>query len=68
MKETFDLTNSQYLNRKYYEFYSKKGYIPEVFMPYDCAEVRGAVHCITTMCGSPCGSSSMLIIERKQIE
>ena len=35
----FNLTYSEYVNRKYREFYEKHGYIPKYFNPYNCREI-----------------------------
>ena len=35
----FNLTYSEYVNRKYREFYEKHGYLPKYFNPYNCSEI-----------------------------
>ncbi len=50
--------------KKYQEFYEKNGYIPEMFNPYNCAEITDIAPCITTHCANECSSATVLIIEK----
>lgn len=59
----FELTSSNYVNKKYTEFYKKYGYIPKMFNPYNCSEITDIAPTITTQCGSMTSSSSICIIE-----
>ena len=59
----FELTSSNYVNKKYTEFYKKHGYIPKMFNPYNCSEITDIAPTITTQCGSMTSSSSICIIE-----
>jgi len=45
------LTTSDYINRKYSEFYEKHGYILEMFNPYNCCEIKDISQTITASCG-----------------
>lgn len=51
--------------KKYLEFYKKYGYIPEMFNPYNCREIKDICPTITTNCISTTHSSTVLIIEEK---
>ncbi len=52
-----------FVRKKYQEFYEKNGYIPEMFNPYNRAEVSDIAPCISTQCGSTTSSAAVLIIE-----
>ena len=55
--------NDGFVNRKYEEFYSKNGYIPNMFNPYNCNEIDDYSPTMTTQCGSTTSSSTVLIKE-----
>lgn len=55
--------NDGFVNRKYEEFYSKYGYIPSIFNPYNCSEINDYSPTMTTQCGSTTSSSTVLIKE-----
>lgn len=55
--------NDGFVNRKYEEFYSKNGYIPSMFNPYNCNEIDDYSPTMTTQCGSTTSSSTVLIKE-----
>lgn len=55
---------NNFVLRKYKEFYEKKGYIPEMFSPYNALEITDIAPTITTQCGSTTSSATVLIIER----
>ena len=59
----FELTSSEYVNKKYADFYKKHGYIPKMFNPYNCSEITDIAPTVTTQCGSMTSSSSIVIIE-----
>mgnify|MGYP005972934539 FL=1 len=59
----FELTSSNYVNKKYTEFYKKHGYIPKMFNSYNCSEITDIAPTLTTQCGSMTSSSSICIIE-----
>jgi hypothetical protein len=42
----------------------KKGYIPEMFSPYNALEITDVAPTITTQCGSTTSSATVLIIEK----
>ena len=50
--------------KKYQEFYAKNGYVPEMFNPYNKAEITDIAPCITTHCANECSSAAVLIIEK----
>ncbi len=54
---------SKYLRDKYKEFYDKKGYIPKMFNPYNCSEIKDIAPTLATNCGGLTVSSTVLIIE-----
>jgi hypothetical protein len=54
---------SDFVLKKYIEFYKKHGYIPPMFNPYNCAEIKDIAPCITTNCGNITTSAAVLIIE-----
>ena len=56
---------SIYLRDKYEEFYNKKGYIPKMFNPYNCSEIKDIAPTLATDCGSLTVSSTVLIMEEK---
>ena len=60
---SFDFTNSDYINNKYKLFFEKNGYIPEMFNPYNCAEITDIAPTQSCSCGSASSSASVLILE-----
>lgn len=54
---------SIYIKEKYKEFYNKKGYIPKMFNPYNCSEIKDIAPMLATNCGGLTVSSTVLIIE-----
>lgn len=52
-----------FVNKKYEEFYSKYGYMPSMFNPYNCSEINDYSPTMTTKCGSTTSSSTVLIKE-----
>lgn len=52
-----------YVDRKYREFYEKHGYIPKMFNPYNCNEIKDISPTLTANCGGTSSSSSILICE-----
>lgn len=54
---------SIYLKDKYEEFYNKKGYLPKMFNPYNCSEIKDIAPTLATNCGALTVSSTVLIIE-----
>ena len=57
---------NNFVLKKYNDFYKKHGYIPPLFNPYNCAEVKDVAPCITTKCGNTTTSATVLIIERER--
>lgn len=54
---------NNFVRKKYQEFYEENGYIPEMFNPYNGAEITDVAPCLSTVCGSKTASSTVLIIE-----
>lgn len=52
-----------YVKRKYDEFIEEKGYIPDIFNPYNKTEVKDIAKTITGECGSKTSSAAHLIKE-----
>lgn len=52
-----------YVKRKYDEFIEEKGYMPEIFNPYNKSEVKDIAKTITGECGSTTSSATHLIKE-----
>ncbi len=50
-----------YVKRKYDEFINEKGYMPEIFNPYNKTEVKDVAKTITGECGSTTSSAAHLI-------
>lgn len=50
-----------YVKRKYDEFINEKGYVPEIFNPYNKTEVKDVAKTITGECGSTTSSAAHLI-------
>lgn len=58
------LTNSEYVNKKYTKFYKKYGYLPEIFNPYDEKEVKDFALCLSAESNtSPTHSGTLLILQ-----
>lgn len=56
-----------YVKRKYDEFIEEKGYIPEIFNPYNKTEIKDIAKTITGECGSKTSSATHLIKETIRI-
>lgn len=56
---------NNFVLKNYKKFYKKNGYIPEMFNPYNVAEITNIAPCVTCNCGGTCSSATVLIIERK---
>jgi hypothetical protein len=54
---------NDFVLKKYKEFYNKHGYVPPIFNPYNCTEIKDIAPCISTYCGSTTSSATVLIIE-----
>lgn len=57
---------SNFVLKKYKEFYKKNGYIPKMFNPYNCTEITDVAPCLSTQCGSTTSSATVLIIESEE--
>ena len=53
--------NENYIGKKYNDFIDKNGYIPEMFNPYNKAEIKDIAPTQTTQCGSTTSSATILI-------
>lgn len=60
----FNFTYSEYVNKKYKQFYEEHGYIPEMFNPYNCSEIIDICPTLTSQGDSITKSGTVLIIER----
>jgi DNA (cytosine-5)-methyltransferase 1 len=61
---TLVVDNSTFIGRKYDEFIEKKGYIPEMFNPYNNTKIKNIAPTQTTQCGSTASSATILIKEK----
>lgn len=61
--EKYYLSNKgfNYVTNKYNQFIKNNGYTPEMFNPYNCAEVKNISPTVTTQCGSTTSSATVLI-------
>ena len=50
-----------FVSKKYNEFVDKKGYIPDMYNPYNNSEIKDIAPTQTTQCGSTVSSSTVLI-------
>ena len=57
---------NDFVLKKYKEFYEKYGYIPLMFNPYNCTEIKDIAPCMSTQCGSTTTSAAVLIIESEE--
>lgn len=64
---TVTATNVCYIEKKYDEFVQEKGYIPEMFNPYNKTEIKDIAPSQTTQCGSATSSATVLKNERIRI-
>ena len=58
-----EVKEDSFIAKKYREFYEEKGYIPDIFNPYNKTELGDVAPTITTQSGSTTTSSSILIKE-----
>ena len=54
-----------FVKRKYDEFIDEKGYVPEIFNPYNKSEIKDVAKTITGECGSTTSSAAHLIVKEK---
>ena len=54
---------NRFILKKYKKFYEKYGYIPPMFNPYNCAEIKDIAPCLSTACGNTTTSAAVLILE-----
>ena len=57
-----------FIEKKYKAFAEKNGYIPEMFNPYNCAEVSDIAPTQTTQCGGLTNSATVLLKEGEQMD
>lgn len=56
-----------FVERAYNRFIKKKGYVPEMFNAYNRAEIKDSAPTLTTQCGSPTASGSILKAETDEV-
>ena len=61
------LETSNYFERQYGKFIDKNGYIPEMFNPYNVAEIKDIAPTQSTACGCTTSSATVLKIEEPVI-
>lgn len=59
----FNLTYSDYVNKKYEEFYKENGYLPRYFNPYNCSELDDFAPTLTAQGDSITKSGTVLILD-----
>ena len=57
-----------YVSRRYNEFIEEKGYVPEMFVAYNKAEIKDIAPTLTGQCSSPSGSSAVLKLEVEDVK
>lgn len=57
-----------FVEKKYMEFFKKKGYIPRYFNAKNCTEIVDYAPALTTSSGSATGIGSILILEEVKDE
>ena len=53
--------NKGFVEKKYQKFINKNGYMPEMFNPYNCSEIKDNSPTLSTQCGSTTSSATILI-------
>lgn len=56
-----------FVKRKYDEFIDEKGYVPEIFNPYNKSEIKDVAKTITGECGSTTSSAAHLIVKEPRL-
>ena len=56
-----------FVKRKYDEFIDEKGYVPEIFNPYNKSEIKDVAKTITGECGSTTSSAAHLILKEPRL-
>ena len=56
-----------FVKRKYDEFIDEKGYVPEIFNPYNKSEIKDVAKTITGECGSTTSSATHLIVKEPRL-
>ena len=56
-----------FVKRKYDEFIDEKGYMPEIFNPYNKSEIKDVAKTITGECGSTTSSAAHLIVKEPRL-
>jgi len=59
-KDNLVVEPDSFVGRGYKDFVKKKGYMPEMFNPYNRAEIKDCAPTLTTQCGSAESSSAVL--------
>lgn len=55
--------DKSFIGRKYLEFKNEKGYIPEMFNPYNETEINDIAPTLSTQCGSTTSSATVLKLD-----
>lgn len=55
------INEESFVSKKYNDFINKNGYIPDMFKPYNNAEIKDIAPTQSTQCGSTTSSSTILI-------
>ena len=58
-----------FITKRYDKFIDRHGYISNCFNPYNCQEIylNGIAPTMTTQCGSSTSSSTVLLVDNKNI-
>lgn len=51
-----------YMERKLTQFIEENGYIPEIFTAWNCQDVGDIAPTLTTSCGNPTCTNSLVVI------
>lgn len=55
---------NNFVKEKYEKFANEKGYIPEMFNPYNQSEIKDKAPTLSTQCGSTTSSSSVMVFDK----
>lgn len=56
--------DNSFVLKKYKKFIDKNGYVPKMFNPYNCSEIKDVAPTQTTNCGNTASSSTVLVKEK----
>lgn len=66
-KDNLVVESNTFVERGYKDFAEKNGYLPEMFNPYNRAEITEEAPTVTTQCGSTTSSASVLKAETDEV-